>query len=187
VTDNTNDLAEWHEDRRRERVEAFRALRPARLRHPGKLNDDVADWGSRLFDNTAGNLILIGPTGTGKTWHSWEILERALKAGYEGDPVMRSQAEWQEIVGPPADREQLREMREADVLALDDLGSFRLNEWQRELLLPLIDARWAHGRPTIITSNLDGLAEALGERIASRLGDPATVVIIDGDDRRVGE
>lgn len=184
MTNDNDDPAEWHTSRLRKRVAGFHAHRPVRLRDSGDLNDDVADWGSGLFDHTAGNLILLGPTGVAKTWSSWEVMERALKAGYVGEILMLSQAEWQEIVGPPADRDRLRAMREADVLALDDLGSFRINEWQRDLLLPVIDARWAHARPIIITSNLAELGDQLGERITSRLGDGATVVILDGDDLR---
>jgi DNA replication protein DnaC len=107
-----------------------------------------------------------------------------LKAGYDGVVLMLSQAEWQETVGPPADRERLAEMRKADVLALDDLGSFRINAWTKELLLPVIDSRWAAARPTIITSNLDDLDEQLGERITSRLAHHATVVVLEGDDLR---
>lgn len=179
-----DDLSDWHAKRRRERVEAFRAKRPERLRHVGDLNDDIAEWGSRLFSETAANLILLGPTGVAKTWSSWEVMERALKAGYDGVVLMLSQAEWQETVGPPADRERLAEMRKADVLALDDLGSFRINAWTKELLLPVIDSRWAAARPTIITSNLDDLDEQLGERITSRLAHHATVVVLEGDDLR---
>lgn len=179
-----DDLAEWHAARLQKRVDDFRAKRPVRLRDHGELDNEIADWGSRLFDRTAGNLILLGPTGAAKTWSSWEVMERAIKAGYMGKVLMLSQAEWQETVGPPADREQLRDMRDADVLALDDLGSFRINEWQRELLLPVIDARWAHARPTIVTSNLVELGDQIGGRISSRLGDGATVVILEGEDLR---
>lgn len=179
-----DDLSGWHAKRRRERVATFQAKRPARLRHKGDLHDDIAKWGSGLFNGTAGNLILFGPTGVVKTWSSWEVMERALKCGYSGTVLMLSQAEWQETVGPPKDQERLADMREADVLALDDLGSFRINDWTRELLLPVIDTRWAHARPTIITSNLDDLDEKLGERITSRLAHGATVVVLEGDDRR---
>lgn len=182
-----NDMSEWHAERRRKRLAAFQARRPDLLRHKGDLHDDIAEWGSRLFDRTAGNLILFGPTGVAKTWSSWEVMERALKVGYGGQIIMLSQAEWQEIVGPPADRDQLADMRATDVLALDDLGSSRINEWTRELLLPVIDSRWSQGRPTIITSNLDDLDDKLGERITSRLAHGATVVVLEGDDRRAGQ
>jgi DNA replication protein DnaC len=171
-------------ERRQRRIEIFRAMRPAMLRHPGDLHDEVARWGSRLFDDTARNLTITGDIGTGKTWQVWEVLERAVKVGYAGRILFSAPAEWQEIVGPPADRDRLRLMREADVLVLDDLGSSRINEWQREILLGVVDHRWQHARPIVVTSNMDDFDAALGERLTSRLGDGATVVLLDGTDRR---
>lgn len=178
--------AEWAADRLKRRVEIFRARRPVMLRHAGNLNAQVADWGSRLFDDTARNLVITGDVGTAKTWNVWEVLERAVKVGYAGTIVIATPAEWQEVVGPPADRERLKEMRAADVLVLDDLGSTRINEWQREVLLGVVDERWQHARPVVITSNMDEFDDALGERLTSRLADGATVVTLDGNDFRAG-
>lgn len=180
----SNDMSEWWEERRRQRLDAFRARRPVELRDKGDLHDDIADWGSRLFDHTARNLVLLGPTGTGKTWSVWEVLERALAAGYPGHIMLLAAAEWQEIVGPPVDRERVRQMREADTLVLDDFGSFRITEWTKDVLGPVIDWRWSLALPTVITSNMDDLVTPLGERIASRLGHHATVVALTGEDRR---
>lgn len=180
----TNTIDDWWEERRRRRLEAFRARRPIRLRDKGHLPDEIAAWGSRLFDRTAGNLVIVGGTGTTKTWCVWEVLERAIAAGYPGAILFATPAEWQEIVGPPADWARLREMREADVLVLDDLGSIRINDWTRDVLGPVIDWRWQHALPIVITSNLGNLVEPLGERMASRLADGATVVVLDGEDRR---
>jgi DNA replication protein DnaC len=176
--------AEWLADRLARRISIIRNMRPERLTAKGELLPEIAEWGSRLFDNTAGNLVLVGGVGTGKTWSVWEVLERAVAAGYAGRICFASAAEWQEAVGPPLDRDRLRDMRQADVLVLDDLGSGRINEWQRECLLAVVDERWANARPVVITTNMAKLKEPLGERLASRLKDGATVVIIDGPDRR---
>ncbi|MFI6594928.1 ATP-binding protein [Nonomuraea sp. NPDC050536] len=175
---------EWAEDRRQRRLAAFRKRRPVMLSGPGVLHDDVAEWGSRLFDKTARNLVIVGDIGTAKTWNVWEVLERAIKVGYAGTVLIATPAEWQDVVGPPADRDRLREMREVDVLVLDDLGSNRINEWQRENLLAVVDERWQHARPTAITSNMDDFDGALGPRLTSRLGDGATVVMLEGADFR---
>ncbi|MEU8199404.1 ATP-binding protein [Microbispora amethystogenes] len=181
---STPDMSEWWEERRRQRLEAFRNRRPVELRHKGDLHDEIADWGSRLFDHTARNLIVIGHVGTGKTWAVWEVLERAVAASYQGHIVFLTAAEWQEIVGPPVDRERLRQMREADVLVLDDLGSTRINDWTRDVLGPIVDWRWQNGQPIVITSNMKDLEPAVGPRMDSRLTDRATVVAINGEDRR---
>lgn len=184
MTIDDDGFAEWRAEQLRRRVEAFRARRPAMLRHPGRLDDRVADWGSRLFDGTARTLVLVGDVGVAKTWNVWEVLERAVKADYRGSILFATPAEWQEVVGPPADYDRLREMRAADVLVLDDLGSTRINEWQREKLLGVVDERWQHARPTAITSNMDEFDDALGARLTSRLGDGAIVVMLEGDDLR---
>ncbi|MYR49320.1 ATP-binding protein [Streptomyces sp. SID4928] len=50
----------------------------------------------------------------------------------------------------------------------------------------LINHRYEHLRPTLITSNLttDALRAALGDRVASRLAEMTERVTLDGDDRR---
>jgi DNA replication protein DnaC len=176
--------AEWLADRRAHRVALIRQQRPQRLREPGDLHPAVATWGDRLAAGAAGNLLLGGPTGSGKTWAAWEVLERAVAAGYEGRVLVASSKKWRDTIAPPVDRPGLDEMTAAGVLVLDDLGAGRINEWEKECLLGVIDERWAAGRPIITTSNAASLRETLGERIASRLADGATVVILDGDDRR---
>lgn len=177
--------AEWHADRRARRLAAFREQRPAELRDPGELHPDVADWGRRLLEGKARDLLLGGGTGVTKTWSAWEALERAVAAGYAGRIVVASSAEWWETFGPPPDRTNLRRMRRADVLVLDDVGSARVGEWERQcFLLGVLDERSAHGRPTVITFNVESLKDTLGERLASRLADRSTRVALDGDDRR---
>lgn len=176
--------AEWLADRRAHRVSLIRQQRPPRLREPGDLHPEVAAWGDRLVAGTAGNLLLGGPTGSGKTWAAWEALERAVAAGYEGHIVFASSKKWRDTIAPPVNRPALDEMAAAGVLVLDDLGAGRINEWEKECLLGVIDERWAANRPVVTTSNAESLRVTLGERIASRLADGATVVILDGEDRR---
>jgi DNA replication protein DnaC len=176
--------AEWRSDRLNARLAAVRNRRPARLRHPGDLDPRVDTWSRRLVAGTAGNLALFGGVGTGKTWSAWEALERAVAAGWSGTFDFATSGDWQDVVGPPPDRERLRAMRTTGLLVLDDLGSSRIGDWQRECLLSVIDERWAHARPTVITSNLTSLGDPLGERLASRLLDGAVVVALGGPDRR---
>lgn len=178
--------AEWLADRLAHRVRTIRDRRPALLRDSGELDPRIADWGSRLLAGMPGNLIIVGKVGRTKTWSAWEVIERAVRAGYGGAVDFATAAEWQDASEVGGDRERLRAMRAADLLVLDDLGSSRINEWQRERLLPVVDERWQHARPIIITTNMDKLTEPLGERLASRLKDRATLVVLGGEDRRVG-
>lgn len=176
--------AEWRADRLAHRLKTIRDRRPARLRDQGQLDHRIAAWGKELLAGTAGNLVVIGEVGRVKTWSVWEVLERAVAAGFPGGVDFATSADWHDAIAPPVDRERLRAMRAADVLVLDDLGSGRVNDWERECLLGVVDERWQHDRPIVITTNIAKLAEPLGPRLASRLKDDATVVALGGDDRR---
>jgi DNA replication protein DnaC len=184
---------EWAAARRHHLYNLVRKQRPQRLRAEGRLHDKVADWVGNLMewnDPTSpdapppGNLFLGGPTGCGKTWNAWEALEKAALAGFDGSWLFAGSADWQDTVAPPVDRDQLRKMRAVDLLILDDFGSGRINEWQRECLLGVVDERWANGRPIIVTFNAESIREMVGERIASRLAHDVTAVAFEGADRR---
>ena len=69
-----------------------------------------------------------------------------------------------------ADR-RLLALQEASVLVIDDLGTQRrasAGEWAFEQFYELLNARYLHERPTILTSNLppDHLEERLRDRVA---------------------
>ena len=178
--------AEWRADRLAHRIKTLRDRRPMRLRDQGDLDPRIAEWGRGLVKGSPANLILLGGVGRTKTWSAWEVLEQAVANGYGGSIDFATSADWHDAIAPPVDRDRLRAMRAAGVLALDDLGSARINDWEREKLLEVVDERWAPGRPIIITTNLENLSEPLGERLASRLKDGAVLVALDGEDRRRG-
>lgn len=184
--------AEWVRERRAHLLGLVRRQRPKRLQTPGEIHPGVAAWIGNFLDAfdpstpdaTAGNLLLGGPVGCGKTWNVWEALEQAVIAGFGGSWMFAASADWQDIVAPPVDRERLQRMRTVDLLILDDFGSGRVNEWQRECLLGVVDERWSNARPIIVTFNAESLRDMVGERIASRLAHDVTTVPFDGDDRR---
>lgn len=178
--------AEWHANRAAHRLRVLRAQRPTRLRDEGELDPRIAAWGDRLVAGTAANLILVGDPGLGKTWSAWEVLERAVANGYAGRIDFATAADWQEAASPPADWDRLRAMRAAAVLVMDDFGSMRLNDWQKDLLHPMVDERWANALPIIVTTNMRDLSGPLGKPLASRVKDGATLVVLEGVDRRRG-
>ncbi len=175
---------EWQAERIAARLAVVRSRRPAQLSHPGVLHHDLIGWSDRLRAGRGGNLALTGPIGVGKSWSVWELLDRSVQAGWLGSWDVATAADWQAAISPPTHREALTKWREVDLLALDDLGAVRVNEWALELLGGVVDARWSNARPTVITTNVEELGEALGPRIASRLGDGLTIVSLGGEDRR---
>lgn len=72
------------------------------------------------------------------------------------------------------------------LLLLDDLGAAKTSEWTEELTYRLINHRYEHMLPTLITTNLPTaeLRTALGDRVASRLAEMTERVILTGPDRR---
>jgi len=81
------------------------------------------------------------------------------------------------------------------LVVLDDLGSERLSDWQRELLSYIITQRYNNMKSTIITTNykleekLNGslgqdLSSRLGENIVSKIFEMTEVITILGADRR---
>lgn len=81
-------------------------------------------------------------------------------------------------------------VRNAECLALDDLGAERTNDWVGERLFALVDHRYRHKEQTIVTTNAMNMAELermigdRGTRIVSRLAQMAFPVFIKARDYR---
>lgn len=175
---------EWLAERQAAALRSWREQIPAAQRTPGVMDQRVEAWARKLASGHAANLVMLGPVGTGKTWHAWHAVERAMEAGWFGTALFYAAYAWKRVIGPPLDVAEVQKAAAADVLVLDDPGAHRLGEWDLEHLLGVIDDRWNHKRPTVFTTNAPKLGELFGERIASRIADGSTVVVLDGDDRR---
>jgi len=152
---------------------------------------------AQRFDRrtTGGNLLIAGANyGIGKTH---------LAVSVVADLLARYRLRTAKFVFVPEFLEQLRRAYEepekrnlidnamnADLLVLDDLGAHRTTEWVQEQMNLISNARWAHRRPTIITTNAspEETAATLGPRATSRfLGNvdkQTDAVYLDGDDKR---
>lgn len=101
------------------------------------------------------NVLITGPTGTGKTFLGEALAHNACMKGYTAHHL-RLPRFFNEIILAKADGRYLKWMNELgkyDLLLLDDLGISVLTEEQRRDFLELIDER--HGRKsTIISSQL---------------------------------
>jgi DNA replication protein DnaC len=71
--------------------------------------------------------------------------------------------------------------KDVKYLIIDDLGASNNSEWQKEVLLDLIDHRYEFRKPTLITTNLnfEKMGEKLDDRIATRIYDRRNKFIED--------
>ncbi|MEU4124892.1 MULTISPECIES: ATP-binding protein [Streptomyces] len=156
--------------------------------------DEVARAGRPGPSGTRGiaegpSLLIVGPTGTGKTHQAYGAVRSLLAAGirlrWEAVTAADLYARLRPRPGLDAERE-LHALARCPLLVLDDLGAAKGSEWTEELTYRLINYRYEYLRPTLLTTNLPipKLRTALGDRVASRLSEMTHRVILDGPDRR---
>lgn len=151
---------------------------------------NVSAWVEAFREDPAScpSLLLAGPTGVGKTWLAYGALRLAV--------TTRDAPTWQAVTFAdfiaalrPAGKDPeaaMRTYRDTDLLLLDDLGAAKSSEWVEETTYRLLNHRYEAMLPSIFTTNLPmaKLREGLGDRLASRLVEICTRVVLTGEDRR---
>ncbi|MGY5054075.1 ATP-binding protein [Streptomyces sp. 900105755] len=152
----------------------------ARAGRPGPSGPGIAEGPS---------LLIAGPTGTGKTYQAYgavrALLTRGVRLRWEATTSADLHARLRPRAGHDGERD-LQTLARCPLLLLDDLGAAKTSEWTEELTYRLINHRYEHMLPTLITTNLPTaeLRIALGDRVASRLAEMTERVILTGPDRR---
>lgn len=179
-------VAAWRAERALGR---FADLVPAHYRHATADHPAVIDWVTRylLDPAVAGSLLLLGDTGTGKSWQAYGAVRAACETGVSWRAT--SAAKLYACLRPGAadDFESaFTAWARVPLLLLDDLGAANPSPWVEEVTYRLIDERYADCLPTIVTSNLkpSALRAMFGDRTASRLAGMCTRIILGGPDRR---
>jgi DNA replication protein DnaC len=139
--------------------------------------------------STGPSLLLVGPTGTGKTHQAYGALRALSLSGLMCSWQFTTAADMYARLRPrpKADpEEEFRSIANARLLVIDDLGAAKGTEWTEEINYRLINHRYEHEMPTLITSNAASadLRTMLGDRVASRLREMTTKVALKGEDRR---
>lgn len=139
-------------------------------------------------------IFVHGPTGTGKTHFGVAVLSEILSESETGSArfvtvpslLMEIRATFKDS-SPCSEEDLIRRFAELDILVLDDLGAEKNTDWAMQTLYLIVDRRYSDMRRTIITSNLalDGIAERVGERIASRVAGMCRIISLEGNDRRI--
>lgn len=187
--------AEIEERNRRRAQERFRqaAIDAALAQIPGRYADArpdhpaVARWAHELHvGQTTDSLVILGPVGVGKTHQAYGAYRELARRGIGRCVAIAVPALLDGLRPGRPGTVSYEEVEGADLLLLDDFAAERPTDWTGETLYRLIDARWAHMRPTIITSNATPaqIGQQLGERVASRLAGMGRTVVLTGEDRR---
>lgn len=143
-------------------------LRNARLKYKQASLSDIDYHSQRGLDKTmiqslsqndwldqTHNIIITGPTGTGKTWLSNALANHAVISGYSAH-YLRISTLMEELALKRAEGNYLKWLKRIQtfkLLILDDLGLMALSTEQTQELLEVIEARNTTGS-IIVTSQL---------------------------------
>jgi DNA replication protein DnaC len=193
--------AQWHH--RQEKALEWR-IKNARLpypwtletfpfkRQPGVSQRQIRTFAGLDFVAKTENIVLVGPTGVGKTGLATGLLLKGLQNGYRA-LFMKAQELFDEMYASLADRSTralLRRLSRVDILCVDEMGYLTIRPEQANIFFKLMEERYLT-KPTIITTNLayDEWPALLGNRgmveaLLSRLRHRCHTVKIDGPSLR---
>lgn len=145
------------------------------------------NYAERYKDSERNCLLLVGGYGTGKTHLAASIANKLMDNGI---PVLfdtfsghLSKLKTEFNGGKNV---YLSQMKNVDMLILDDIGKEKISEWSQSVMFDVINYRYEHLYPIVMTSNLksDSLKEYLGGAVWSRLCEMCTGVQTRGKDYR---
>ncbi|MFI6061452.1 ATP-binding protein [Streptomyces sp. NPDC051286] len=145
--------------------------------------------GARRQVTTGPSLLMAGVVGAGKTHQAYGAVRRLVQSGvgvrWHATTAADLYADLRPRPGVDSERE-LAAVSRCPLLIIDDLGAAKASEWVEEVTYRLINRRYNHMLPTLITTNLaiKDLRAYLGDRVTSRLAQMTTRVEFEPVDRR---
>lgn len=138
------------------------------------------------------NLLIVGPTGTGKSYISEALANKACRDGYSAlrtrFPVLMKELKIASDDGRYP--KMMKSLAKTDLLVIDDLGPEPLTAEQRRNLLEIFEERYGF-RSTIVTSQLpvnkwhDVIGDpTLADAILDRLVHNAYKITLKGESMR---
>lgn len=136
-------------------------------------------------------LLLLGPPGVGKTLAMCAIINAAC-----ANSIGPLYAVWPDVLAelkasfnsPRDDKRRLaiERLRNAPLLALDEIGVRGMSDFDHGELFGLIDYRYREGLPTLVAANSTPAAfpTLVGERIADRLREAGPTLSLAGQSQR---
>ncbi|MFE4976063.1 ATP-binding protein [Kitasatospora sp. NPDC056651] len=182
--------------------EALSAGLPPRYRDAVAQHPEVLAWvrqvaaqatapslGARRQVATGPSLLMAGVVGAGKTHEAYGAVRALVQAGIGVRWRATTAADLYAELRPGSDTDAERVLAaysRVPLLILDDLGAAKSSEFVEEQTYRLVNRRYNHMLPTLITSNLPikDLRTCLGDRVTSRLAQMTTRVAFEPVDRR---
>lgn len=123
-----------------------------------------------------GGMVIMGPTGTGKTHYSIalgrEITSMGLTPHYTtvADMIKEVRASWGETGGESI---VLSKLVHYDLMIIDEIGVQTGSPNEKQIICEVVDGRYKLMKPTILISNLaiDEVSKYVSERSVSRVLD----------------
>lgn len=141
-----------------------------------------------IFSKKRNSLMLMGGVGSGKTHLAAAIANALIDRGI---PVLfGTYSEQLEKIREEYDRtgqkKHLSMMKNTPMLVLDDLGKERKTAWTQQILFDVVNYRYEHFLPVIITTNFlaDELANHCEGAVWSRLYEMSSAIVTAGGDYR---
>jgi DNA replication protein DnaC len=131
--------------------------------------------------------FICGPVGTGKSWLLACLACEALRAGRAPKSEILLNWQWLRIQirstyqgDGESEYDLLKRYSRLEFLCLDDLGSGKESEAERDLLYTLLDYRYSHRLTTNLSSNMTPgeLSKRYDARIARRITELCKIVVL---------
>jgi DNA replication protein DnaC len=161
-------------------------------KQPGVSQRQLRELAELEFIRRAENIVLVGPTGVGKTGLASGLLLKALQNGQRG-LFIRAQDLFDEMYASLADRSSrklINRLARVDLLVVDELGYLNVKPEQTNIFFKLMEERYRR-KATVITTNLDFDEwhnflgnKALVDALLSRLRHQCHTIRIEGPSLR---
>lgn len=145
------------------------------------------EYADHYADTERNSLLIVGGYGSGKTHLAASIANKLMDNGI---PVLFDTFSGHlnklktEFNGGKSI--YLEQMQNVDMLILDDVGKEKHSEWSQSIMFDVINYRYEHLYPIVMTTNLSNteLSEHLGSAVWSRLCEICNGVRTVGSDYR---
>ena len=151
----------------------------------------------KLLELQRNSLLIAGGYGSGKTHLAAAVTNALIDRGIQvlfGTAIEHFDKIRNDFENTGINR-YLASMKSANVLVIDDLGKEKKSDWTTQVLFDVVNFRYEHKMPIIITTNLvseDGedfsaLTNHVGGAVYSRICEMCNIVVTKSGDYRQGK